>query len=185
MILSNTLNPEDPVTSTKPAWPMPGYNSRNTSNPYAPTVVMNPVVNGALDWSYTLPACNNTCTEGCRLCVDSKGFIYYLQMRLSVGGGFYKFSPDGNVVWKKDSLLGNTFNSTTLSSDESKIYFSACTRNGFNDNLYCIDSAGKEKWNIKLVSGMKITANKDGNILFGKSGLSMASPDGVIKWTYN
>lgn len=185
---SDIVNPEDPIepiTSTKPAWPMPGYNARNTSNPYAPTVVMNPVVNGALDWSYTLPACNNTCSEGCRLCVDSKGFIYYLQMRLSYGGGFYKFSPEGNVVWKKDSLKGYSFNSTTLNSDESKIYFIAQKKNYSSENLYCLDSAGKEYWNINSVVRTYITANKEGNIIFYKGGLSMASSDGVIKWTNN
>lgn len=177
---TNTVNPEDPVTSTKPVWPMPGYNARNTSNPYAPTVVMNPVVNGALDWLFTFPSGNYS--DGSQFCVDSRGFVYYLH-QIGPLGTFYKFSHNGQVIWKKDSLMQTNFAAISLSKDESRIYFVAY-KPGISDALFCLDSAGNYKWHLPSALVTKPAIGSDGIIYsFYNNSLTAISPDGNVLWT--
>lgn len=177
---TNTVNPEDPVTSTKPVWPMPGYNARNTSNPYAPTVFMNPVVNGALDWLFTFPSGNYS--DGSQFCVDSRGFVYYLH-QIGPLGTFYKFSPNGQVIWKKDSLMQTNFAAISLSKDESRIYFVAY-KPGISDALFCLDSAGNYKWRLPSALVTKPAIGSDGIIYsFYNNSLTAISPDGNVLWT--
>ena len=180
MNLSNTVNPEDPVTSTKPAWPMPGYNARNTSNPYAPTVVMNPVVNGALDWSYTFPPGNYS--DGSQFCVDSRGFVYYLHQIYSLGA-LYKFSPDGNVVWKRDSLIQWNFAAISLSRDESRIYFVAF-KPGILGQIILSRFSRKVLWHKDSALVTKPAIGRDDVIYsFHMNGLTAYSKEGNTLWT--
>lgn len=173
-------NPVNPVSSTKPAWPMPGYNARNTSNPYAPKVVMNPVVNGALDWSYTFPS--GDYSDGSQFCVDSRGFIYILH-QINPNGALYKFSPDGKVVWKRDSLNQWNFAALSLSRDESRIYLVAFKPNTY-DRLFCLDSAGKDLWNKDSALVTKPAIGRDDVIYsFHWNGLTAYTKEGNTLWT--
>jgi hypothetical protein len=177
---NESTNTVDPVSLNTPMWPMPGYNARNTSSPYAPDAIMNPVVNGALDWSYTFPSGNYS--DGSQFCVDSRGFIYYLH-QIQPNGALYKFSPDGKVVWKRDSLNQWNFAAISLSRDESRIYFVAF-KPGISDALFCLDSAGNYKWHLPSALVTKPAIGKDGIIYsFYNNGLSAISPDGNVLWT--
>jgi len=159
---------------------MPGYNARNTSNPYAPSAFMNPVVNGALDWSFTFPSGNYS--DGSQFCVDSRGFIYYLS-QINPNGAVYKFSPDGKVVWKRDSLNQWNFAAISLSRDESRIYFVAF-KQGMLDRLYCLDSAGKYLWNKDSALVTKPAIGRDDVIYsFHMNGLTAYSKEGNTLWT--
>jgi hypothetical protein len=159
---------------------MPGYNARNTSNPYAPPVFMNPVVNGSLNWSFTFPTGNYS--DGSQFCVDSRGYVYYLH-QIGTLGALYKFTPDGQVVWKKDSLMQNNFAAISLSKDESRIYFVAY-KPGISDALFCLDSAGKYKWHLPSALVTKPAVANDGTIFsFYNNSLTAISPDGNILWT--
>jgi len=177
---TESSNPLNPVPDYSPMWPMPGYNARNTSSPYAPDATMNPVVNGVLSWSYTFPS--GSYSDGSQFCVDSRGFIYYLH-QITPLGALYKFSPDGQVVWKRDSLIQWNYAAISLSSDESKIYFVAF-KQGMWDRLYCLDSAGKYNWYKDSALVTKPAIGKDGIIYsFNINGLIAVSPDGNILWT--
>lgn len=177
---TESTNPVNPVQTYSPIWPMPGYNARNTSNPYSPSVNMNPVVNGALDWSFTFPSGNYS--DGSQFCVDSRGFIYYLHQIYSLGA-LYKFTPGGQVVWKKDSLIQWNFAAISLSRDESQIYFVAF-KPGTWDRLYCLDSAGNYMWYKDSALVTKPAIGRDGIIYsFHMNGLSAYSKEGNTLWT--
>jgi hypothetical protein len=177
---NQSSNPVNPINITSPMWPMPGYNARNTSNPYAPPVFMNPVVNGSLNWSFTFPTGNYS--DGSQFCVDSRGYVYYLH-QIGTLGALYKFTPDGQVVWKKDSLMQNNFAAISLSKDESRIYFVAY-KPGISDALFCLDSAGKYKWHLPSALVTKPAVANDGTIFsFYNNSLTAISPDGNILWT--
>lgn len=177
---TESSNPINPAPSTTPIWPMPGYNARNTSSPNAPSAVTNPVSNGVLDWSFTFPVGN--LSDGSQFCVDSKGYIYFIHQILSLGA-LYKFSPDGNVVWKRDSLIQWNFAAISLSRDESKIYFVAF-KPGSYDKLYCLDSAGNYVWSIDSAMVTKPSIGRDGIIYsFRNHGLTAINPNGNIIWT--
>jgi PQQ-like domain len=177
---TESTNPVNPVQTYSPIWPMPGYNARNTSSPYATTVVMNPVVNGALDWSFTFPSGNFS--DGSQFCVDSRGFVYYLH-QIGTLGALYKFTSDGKVVWKKDSLMQNNFAAISLSRDESRIYLVAY-KPGINDALFCLDSAGNYKWHLPSALVTKPAIGSDGIIYsFYNNSLTAVSPDGSVLWT--
>ncbi|MFA7361820.1 MAG: PQQ-binding-like beta-propeller repeat protein [Candidatus Kapaibacterium sp.] len=177
---TESTNPLNPIPDTSPIWPMPGYNARNTSSPYAPDAIMNPVANGTLGWLYTFPS--GSYSDGSEFCVDSRGFIYYLHQIYPLGA-LYKFSPDGQVVWKRDSLIQWNFAAISLSRDESQIYFVAF-KPGIWDRLYCLDSAGKDMWHQDSALVTKPAIGKDGTIYsFHWNGLIAVSPDGSILWT--
>jgi len=177
---AESSNPVNPQQSAAPIWPMPGYNSRNTSNPYALNAVMNPVLNGSGDWSFSFPIGNYS--DGSEFCVDSRGFIYYLH-QIGPLGTLYKFSPDGNVVWSKDSLMQNNYAGISLNSDETKIYVVAYQPR-LSDKLYCLDSSGNHLWSIDSARVSKPAVGKDGTVyIFGNGGLTAVSPDGIVKWS--
>lgn len=177
---TESTNPLNPIPDTSPIWPMPGYNSRNTSSPYAPDAVMNPVANGTLGWLYTFPS--GDYSDGSEFCVDSRGFIYYLH-QINPHGALYKFSPDGQVVWKKDSLNQWNYAGISLSKDETQIYFVAF-KPGTGDRLYCHDSSGAENWIISNAEVCIPAVGKDGTLYtFLQNGLSAISPNGGILWT--
>ena len=177
---SESSNPVNPILINSPIWPMPGYNARNTSSPYSPSAVMKPVSNGIPDWSFTFPTGN--LSDGSQFCVDSRGFIYFLH-QLGTLGALYKFSPDGNVVWKRDSLMQNNFAAISLSRDESRIYFVAY-KPGINDALFCLDSAGNYKWHLPSALVTKPAVGSDGTIYsFYNNSLAAISAGGNILWT--
>lgn len=177
---NESVNPNDPVNSYKPIWPMPGYNARNTSSPYSLSAVINPVSNGIPDWSFTFPP--GDLSDGSQFCIDSRGFIYFLH-QINPSGVLYKFSPDGNVVWKRDSLNQWNFAAISLSRDESQIYFVAF-KQGTMDRLYCYDSTGKYMWYKDSALVTKPAIGKDGNVYsFHINGLTAYSKDGNILWT--
>lgn len=177
---TESSNPLNPVPDTKPAWPMFGYNARNTSSPYALNSIMNPVINGALDWSYTFPQGN--LSDGSQFCVDSRGYVYFIH-QIQPPGAIYKFSPDGHVVWKRDSLIQWNFAAISLSMDESRIY-TVVFKPGSYDRLYCLDSSGAEMWFINNAQLCKPAIGKDGTIYtFLSNGLTAVSSNGGILWT--
>jgi hypothetical protein len=177
---TESSNPVNPLQSTFPMWPMPGFNSGNTSSPYAPDAVMNPVINGALSWSYTFPA--GGLSDGSTFCVDSKGFIYYIHQLYPLGA-LYKFSPDGNMVWKKDSLIHWNYAAISLNADESRLYFTAFKPNT-GDRLFCLDSAGKQIWDLDSALVIKPAIGKDETVYaFRLGGLTAISSDGRVLWT--
>jgi len=177
---TESSNPVNPLQSNLPMWPMPGFNARNTSSPYAPDAVMNPIINGALSWSYTFPA--GSVSDGSTFCVDSRGYIYYLHQLYPLGA-LYKLSPDGNVIWKKDSLIHWNYAAISLSTNESRIYFTA-DKPGYSRRLYCLDSAGNFVWNVDSALVIKPAVGKDGTLyMFRLNGLSAINSDGQIKWT--
>lgn len=177
---TESTNPLNPIPDTSPIWPMPGYNARNTSSPYAPDAVMKPVTNGTLGWMYTFPS--GSYSDGSEFCVDSRGFIYYIH-QIHPLGALYKFSPDGEVVWKKDSLIQWNYAGISLNRDETQIYFVAF-KPGTGDRLYCLDSSGTEKWFISNAEVCIPAVGKDGTLYtFLQNGLSAISPNGGILWT--
>jgi len=180
---NNSSNPSNaifnPSSSTKPIFPMPGYNARNTSNPYCINAYMNPVQYGVADWSYTFQG--NDFSDGSEFCVDSKSNIYYISQPYNIGG-FYKFSQNGEVIWKIDSLIEWNYAGISLSADESRVYFVAF-KNNSPDSLYCIDSTGKKIWSLKNYTVSKPVIGKDGDLYtFFDDILTAITKDGVVKW---
>ncbi len=123
-----------------------------------------------------------TTSDGSQFCVDSRGFIYYLH-QIYPDGALYKFSPDGNVVWKRDSLIQWNFAAISLSRDESRIYFVAF-KPGNVDKLYCLDSAGKSLWHKDSALVTKPAIGRDDVIYsFHMNGLTAYSKEGNTLWT--
>lgn len=177
---SESSNPLNPIPDTKPAWPMFGFNARNTSSPYASSSFMNSVMNGALDWSYTFP--QGSLSDGSQFCVDSRGYVYFMHQIYSLGA-IYKFSPDGQVIWKRDSLIQWNFAAISLSIDESKLY-TVAFKPGTGDRLYCLDSSGAEMWFINNAQLCKPAIGNDGTVYtFLSNGLTAVSSNGGIIWT--
>lgn len=180
---SDSTNPSNtifnPPSSTKPVFPMPGYNARNTSNPYCINVTINPVQSGVADWSYNFQG--NYFSDGSEFCVDSKSNVYYIAQP-DLRGGFYKFSQNGDVIWKIDSLIQFNFCGISLSADESRVYVVAGKYNS-NDSLFCIDSAGKKIWSLETYTNSKPLIGKEGDLYTFLNGkLTAISKDGVIRW---
>lgn len=176
---SNSSNPVNSIVTHKPIFPQPGYNARNTSNPYCVNMNILPVVNGTADWSYTFAG--TYFSDGSEFCVDSKGNLYYICQAYSIGG-LYKFSQNGEVIWKKDSLIQYNFCGISLSSDEKKIYVTA-NKIGNSSHLYCIDSSGKDIWSIPDNSNSKPVIGKSGTIYNFHNGYLTALLDGgAILW---
>lgn len=177
---SNPVNNNPVNPSYKPIFPQPGYNSRNTSNPYCISVPMNPVQGGISDWSYTFQG--TYFSDGSEFCVDSKGNIYYVCQSIFDIGGLYKFDQNGNVIWKIDSMMQDNFCGISLSADESRIYVNAYRGIGY-DSLFCIDSAGKKVWSVYSFSRNKPLIGKAGTIYTFINGfLTAVSPNGNIIW---
>ena len=178
---TNPLN-NNPESNNKPVFPMPGYNARNTSNPYCINTYMNPVQGGVEDWTFTFQG--NSFSDGSEFCVDSKNNIYYVCQASNIGG-LYKFSQNGDVIWKKDSLTQDNFCGISLSADESKIYVSA-HKIGTSDNLYCIDSTGKDVWSIPSSTYSKPLIGKEGTLYtFNNGGLAAITKYGALNWVNN
>ena len=172
-------NPVAPVYTYQPIWSQPGYNARNTSNPYATKTIMNPVLNGVEEWTFTFQGTNFS--DGSQFCVDSRGFIYYLHQDYD-SPALYKFSAKGEVAWKKDSLIQWNYCGISLNSDESRIYVVAF-KGQSGDKLYCIDSAGNEIWSLPNGTPCKPAIGKNGTLyLYHNSILSAVSPEGNILW---
>lgn len=180
---SDSTNPSNtifnPPSSTKPIFPMPGYNARNTSNPYCINAFMNPVQAGVEDWSYTFPGVYFS--DGSEFCVDSKSNVYYISQPYNIGG-FYKFSQNGEIIWKIDSLIEWNYAGISLSADESRVYFVAF-KNNSPDSLYCIDSTGKKIWALKTYTNCKPLIGKEGDLYtFFDGKLTAITKDGILKW---
>ncbi len=171
-------NPLSSSGDYKPIYPQAGYNARNTSNPYAPAVYMSPVLNGVLSWTYSFPG--EYFSDGSEFCVDSKGNIYFMSM--GSPSGIYKFSPYGQVLWIKDSLMQDNYCGISLSTDESKIYVTAYIPQR-TQQLYCIDSSGKTIWSVPTTSNRKPVIGKKGTLYtYLNRYLTALSPDGNIIW---
>lgn len=171
-------NPVSSAGDNKPIYPQAGYNARNTSNPYAPAAFMSPVLNGALAWTYSFPG--QYFSDGSEFCVDSKGHIYFMSM--GSPSGIYKFSPSGQVLWIKDSLMQDNYCGISLSTDESKIYVTAYIPSR-SQQLYCIDSSGKTIWTLPSSSTRKPVIGKSGTLYtYIDDALSAVSPNGEILW---
>ena len=168
--------------NNSPIWPQPGYNARNTSNPKSPYIYMNPVLQGAGDWSFLFPSGNFS--DGAEFCVDSKGNIYYLN-QLYPAGALYKFRFDGTLVWRIDSLMQTNYCGISLSTDEKKIYLSAYKIQSGPEGLYCIDSGGTVNWFIPgCIGGAKPVIGRDGIIYTFKDGVLTAIVSyNIFAWT--
>jgi sugar lactone lactonase YvrE len=163
-----------------PMWPQHGYNARQTGNVNSPAATMNPVMLGVTDWSYSFPAVGYT--DGSEFCVDSKGNIYFVSEEMAESS-LYKFSPDGYVIWKIDSIVATNFSAISINKNEDRIYFVA-RRNDSELKLHCVDSSGHFIWTLdSAYFTQKIVIRKDNNLYcFIGNKLSCVSPDGNIIW---
>ncbi|MCE1164858.1 MAG: PQQ-binding-like beta-propeller repeat protein [Bacteroidetes bacterium] len=169
------------TTEYLPMWPQHGFNARQTGNPNSSNVSMNPVIEGVPDWSYSFPA--GGYTDGSEFCVDSKGDIYFISEEIS-GSSLYKFSPEGIVIWKKDSIVATNFSAISLNRKEDRIYF-VSMKNGLSGLwLHCVDSSGNFIWSRdSAYFTQKVVARGDGNLCcFIGNKLSCLSPDGKTIW---
>jgi len=164
-----------------PMWPQHGYNSRQTGNARSTDVSMNPVMEGVPDWSYSFPA--GGYTDGSEFCADSRGNIYFISEEIS-GSSLYKFSPDGNVIWKRDTITAANFSAISLNRKEDRIYF-VSRKNGLSGLwLHCVDSSGNFIWSRdSAFFTQKVVVGRDDNLYcFIGDKLSCLSPDGITIW---
>jgi hypothetical protein len=167
------INPS--TTSTLPMWPQMGYDGRQSGNPFSPQVYIQPVNNGVVNWTYNVSS--GALSDGSEFCIDSKGFVYYQDDRYN--GSLYKFSPTGEIIWKKDSLTCFNYDGISLSEDETKIYLYIHS----NSEFCCYDSSGNKMWSIFASYGFKPIIGEDGTIYTYLEKFSAINPDGTIKWT--
>lgn len=170
-----------PVNDYSPMWPQPCYNARFTSNPKSQTVLMNPVQSGTSDWSYSFQGGN--VSDGSEFCVDSEGNIYYLHQLYIPYGSIYKFSSNGNVLWKIDSLMQNNYCGISINAAEDRIFLIAY-KPSETDRLFCIDSSGKILWShLAGYSIFKPVVRRDWNIYASiDSKISCIDQNGNIIW---
>ena len=171
----------NPVHIYKPIFPQPGYNSRNTSNPFGLTTNMQTVLSGVEDWSYTFPG--TYFSDGSEFCVDTKGNVYYISQQYP-SGSLYKFNQNGIVQWQIDSVTTSNFSGISLSADEKYIYFNAYRGNA--QKLYCVDSSGNDIWSNNIVSLSKPLIGKNGTLyLISTNGLCAINSSGSLIWQNN
>lgn len=179
-VMNNVITPD-----TSPMWPQAGFDARHTGNINAQKTYIQPVMQGQLDWSYTFPS--SAYSDGSEFCIDSKGNIYFIAQS-SPWGVLYKFTTDGKVIWKIDSVTSNNYAAISMSANEERIYFIATRPSNFH-KLFCYDSSGAFLWKNDSLSGYgygsKPTIGKDGTIYSLVGGLSAIDANGKVKWAFN
>jgi hypothetical protein len=157
-----------------PMWPQVGYDGRHSSNPFSAETYIQPVSQGIVNWIDTLG--ENNSQSNIINCADSKGNIYVLGAHIN--GPLYKFRDDGSLIWKKDSVSGGYTNGVSLSSDETKLFFSG------KDELCCYDSSGDRSWVYSgVINPVKPAVGKDNNIFFVNNGkVTTVDKNGNFRW---
>ncbi len=93
-------------------------------------------------------------------------------------GTFYSYSPNGTLRWKF-STRGPIYSGAT-------IYGNLIYLPSLDSHLYCLDTAGNQRWSINLAHELwtPATVNVDGTIyIVNDSGILFAlTPQGKIRW---
>jgi outer membrane protein assembly factor BamB len=122
----------------------------NAPSPVGRRIILVAKNPGTEDWD-TDPMANDSYATPAY--VSSPKRRYYLGDIGTSGDNMYCFTPTSATLWNLDSPSANEAIYSSVAADKDRLYFSTDdSADSQNDDFFCFDSAGNEKWNVGYAS---------------------------------